>query len=198
MPKAKWGGNVTADAIDQAETGYQAYAGELPPRGVYRFRVVKAEQGTSGGGNPKLKVFAILDGTWKKEHAKYDGCPLWDHMPVLDSTLFRVKAFCSGVGVTSKEFLTGMIVDEEGLVTKIGSLAFNNEKRPVMVYINVVQDSSGDTPQLKLNGGGYLPKPEGEEADTSEAADEAKPSKKAGKKKAGKSASVDDDSEPPF
>lgn len=160
MPKAKWGSGdqaLTAADIDGAENrGFSPYAGEYPRSGLYRFTIKRMKQGTSSAGNPKLQIISELDGTWKPEHKKYDGCPLFDNMPVMKSTAFRVKAFCEAVGMTSKEFYAGIIVDENGVVTKLGSLG---DPAGLLVYINAqyVAPADGYAEKLQLNGTGYLP-----------------------------------------
>lgn len=211
MPKAKWG-SVKATDIDNAETGNAAYAGEMPPRGVYRFVLKFAKEAQSQAGNPKLQMLWLLDGSWREGHSQFDGCPLWDNMPVMDNTLFRVKAYCAAIGVTSAEFLDQTVTDEEKQITKIGKVAFNNPKKPIVVYANVQLDTSGDSPQLKLNGTGYLPKKDGDApvaegdqtSDDPWAADVAsnEAAKASGKvkkgKKKGAAAGEALDSEPPF
>lgn len=175
MPKAKWGsGNqaLTAADIDGAETraGFVPYSGPIPRSGLYRFTIKRMKQGTSSAGNPKLQIISELDGTWKTEHKKFEGCPLFDNMPVMKSTAFRVKAFCEAVGLSSKEFYNSIVVDENGVVTKLGSLG---DPAGLLVYINAqyVAASDGYAEKLQLNGTGYLPV-EDDEDDTEETTDE--------------------------
>lgn len=161
MPKAKWGTGdeaLTAADIDGAKSSeFTPYAGPLPPAGLYKFVVKQMKQGTSGTGNPKLVTIMELAGDWKPTHEKYDGCPLFDHMPVMKSTAFRVKAFCEAFGMTSKEFYGGILTDEDGKVTKLGSLG---DPAGLEVFVNVKPNPPTEkypNPNLGLNGTGYLP-----------------------------------------
>lgn len=157
MPKAKWG-EFGASDIDNAESrgGFTPYAGPIPPSGLYRFITKQMKVGRSQAGNPKLQTVLELDGTWKDNHKKYEGCPLFDNMPVMKSTDFRVRAFCDAYGITSKEFVTGIITDDDGKVTKLASAG---EPAGIEVYINVQKRAATDAyaEGLQLNGTGYLP-----------------------------------------
>jgi hypothetical protein len=181
MPKATWG-EFSSNDIDNAEQreGFAPYAGPLPRAGIYRFTAKFMKKGVSGTGNPKLQILWELDGTWKPEHKKYDACPLWDNMPVMPSTAWRVRAFCDALGLSSKEFQTRIIVDEEGKVTKLGSLG---DPAGLQVYVNVSRRpaSEGYDESLQLNGSGYLPIDDDDDDGTDDADDEN-----------------GDDTEPPF
>ncbi len=167
MPKVKWGGDLDQAAIDEAENrGGETYSGEIPPTGTYRFKLRFSKRDKSKEGNPKLLSLLVLDGSWKKEHAKYDGCPLWDHMPVSKKTAFRVRAYCDALNVTSADFMNKMVVDDEGNVQKIGKLTIADEDR--LVVVNVKRDSNDEYGErlILARGGGYLPfKDEDEDED---------------------------------
>lgn len=184
MPKAKWGAGpeaLSAEDIDSAKSSeFTPYTGPIPPAGLYKFVVKMMKQGVSSTDNPKLLVVMELAGDWKPGHEKYDGCPLFDHMPVMKSTAFRVKAFCEAFGLTSKEFYGGIITDEDGKVTKLGPLG---DPAGLEVFMNVSQRPATEkypNPSLQLNGTGYLPVDD----DAAESADDAD--------------DADDDTEPPF
>jgi hypothetical protein len=171
MPKAKWGSGdeaLTAADIDGAQSnGFTPYSGPIPPAGLYKFVVKQMTQGTSGAGNPKLQTVMELAGDWKSNHAKYDGCPLFDNMPVMKSTAFRVKAFCEAFGLTSKEFYGGILTDEKGKVTKLGSLG---DPAGLEVYVSVSKRAATDQypESLQLNGTGYLPVDDDDAEDAAE------------------------------
>ncbi len=165
MPKATWGDFSSAD-IEGAETreGFAPYAGEIPPAGVYRFTLKFAKKAESQSGNPKLQMLWELDGTWKPNHKKFDSCPLWDNMPVMKQTAFRVRAFCDAIGMPYREFGT-MIVDDDGKVTKMGKTI--GDPTGIQVYVNVKKRpaENGYEESLQLNGTGYLPMDDADDAD---------------------------------
>jgi hypothetical protein len=190
LPKAKWGSGdqaLTASDIDNAKSNeFTTYAGPIPPSGLYRFVTKSMLQTVSSKDNPMLRTILELDGTWKPKHKQFDGCPLFDYMPVMKSTAFRSKAFCEAYGISPKEFLTGILVDEDGKVTKLASAG---DPAGIEVYINVkyVPAAAGYNEKIALNGTGYLPVDDAPEDDgDAPESDEAD------------SRPSDDDEEPPF
>lgn len=172
-PKATWGDFSSSD-IDNAETreGFTPYSGPLPRAGLYRFTCKFMKKGKSQTGNHKMQMLWELDGSWKPEHKKFDGAPLWDNMPVMKSTAFRVRAFCEAIGLTSKEFQTRIITDDDGKVTKLGSLG---DPAGLQVYVNVSRRPASEEyeEQLQLNGTGYLPIDEDPDEDNDDVDDDA-------------------------
>lgn len=156
MPKVKWGGDLTPDAINSAERREGGeYNGKIPPKGIYRFKLRFSKKDKSKEGNPKLVSLLVLDGSWKPEHKQYDGCPLWEHMPVTGKTAFRVRAYCDALNIPSEDFMGKMVVDDEGNVQKIGKLKIADQD--LLVYVSVKPRNSEDYgPQLDF-AGGYLP-----------------------------------------
>lgn len=184
MPKLKWGGpTASVDDINNVEDkGYKPYMGSMPPAGVYRFRVISLKQGESGSGNSKLVVFLKLDGSWKKEHKKFDGAPVFDHLPM--TVAGRVRSLVDGLGVTAQDLLNRSIVDDQGKIVRIGNKKIDDS---LTVYVDCQIDSSGDNgPQLKPRFSGYLAVDEDALGDKDDQDDEAD------------DASDDDDDEPPF
>jgi hypothetical protein len=182
MPKATWG-DFSAEDIGNAEvreSQFTPYNGPLPRAGLYRFTLKVAKTGTSQAKNPKLLLVWELDGSWKPEHKKFDGAPLFDHMPVTKSSAFRARAFCDALGMPYKEFQNGIIVDEDGKVTKLGKTL--GDPAGLQCYVNVLRrPAEGEyDEQLGLAGTGYLPI---DDADDDDADDED---------------DADGDDEPPF
>lgn len=195
MPKAKWtdDSDLTADEIDNAEDSGGAYAGPCPPSGVYELVLKRMRKGTSKSGNAKLEmIWEVTKDGGKKDQSKYAGAPLFDHMPVSAASAFRAKALCSGLGVSSKDFMNNMVVDEEGNVLKIGSLKIELSK--TTVFANVKRENDPDNGErIVTNGGSYLPKADGTEGKT---AVKAKGGKGKTKSDSGESESGDGEEDP--
>ena len=158
MPKAKWGAGdeaLTAADIDGAERGEvrQRYSGEVPPSGTYRFVIQSIKKAESGAGNPKAVIFATLDGSWRPNHKKYDGAPIWDHLPIMKSTAGRVGNFMDAVGGTGKDLIAGCVVDENGYVEKLGSVG---DPKGLMVYITTKREDYEGSPQMKTGFNAYM------------------------------------------
>lgn len=205
MPRVNWTGDddedaLTAADIEGAEDGFQAYAGDLPPGGVYRFRIghmryTKANSTTSKGLNVRLS----LDGSWKPNHQKFDGCPLWDTVWITKGAAAFVKAFCQAVGVSAADILNKVVVDEDGYVTKIGAKVIKPDE--ILAYVAVKRGEYNDNPRLEKAGTGYqIVEADGDgDAETSApAAKKASPGKAKGKAGKGKNKGGEDDDEPPF
>lgn len=158
MPKVKWE-SISEQDIDEAQTN-QAYAGKVPPAGVYRFELRVLKTGESGEGNPKLVIGCFLDGSWRPEHKKYDGCPMWDHLAVIQSQNFKVRAFCDALGVTSKQFMTQTMTDEDDNILKIGTLKIKDEGLLIYAAVQKTNDPDYGEQIRPARGGGYMPAPE--------------------------------------
>lgn len=204
MPKVSWDGmdedtRITADDIDSAEEGYTAYAGEVPPGGVYRFRVKRAKYTEFNTGSLGLNVILELDGSWKEAHRKYDGCTVWDRIVMTKAAASFVKAFAAGIGVSSTDLVSRVITDEDGYVTKIGKKTLAD----AIVYVAMKRGRYNDEPRLEKAGTGYQVV-EGEVVESSTEETPAKPANlKASlgtstKGKGKKSKAKADEDEPPF
>lgn len=166
MPKAKWG-SLTATDIESAESNFTPYDGEIPPRGVYRFKLKKATSKESSNGNPMVKLVLILDGSWKKAHKEFDGCPAFTQVMIMDSTAFQVRAFCDAIGVTARDFLNKTVLDDDDKVVKIGKVSL--AEGDLLVLASCKPGEYEGTPKLEVQG--LLPKPE-EEPEEDEDEDE--------------------------
>lgn len=160
MPKATWGAGdtaLTAADLDNAEREAPRirYSGELPRNGTYRFVIQSLKKASSAAGNPKVTVFATLDGTWKANHKQYDGCPVFDHLPVMKSTANRVANFLDAIGASSNDLMKQTITDENGYITKLGSVG---DPKGIMVYITVKrQAAEGEFQEsIKVDYNGYI------------------------------------------
>ena len=161
MPKATWGAGdqvLTADDVNSAERteARKRYSGELPMSGTYRYVIQSLKQGESSKGNPKLTVTALLDGNWMPNHKQYDGCPIWDHIPVMKSTEGRVANFLDAIGASGEDLLNKTVVDENGYVTKLGSIGDPNG---LLVYITVKRKKTTPefpNPGLEVDFNGYI------------------------------------------
>lgn len=200
MPKITWEAPpddeaITADDIDNApEDEYQEYAGDLPPGGVYRFKLRRMKPKTSSTNKQGINLGLNLDGSWKPQHAKYDGCPMWDTIWMTKASAGFAKAFAAALGVTGAALVTGVVTDNDGVITKIG----NKKITEGMTFVIAVRrgDYNGE-PRIERAGSGYQVV---DSAASPAVADEPedKPAKgKAATGKKGKKSKADDD-EPPF
>lgn len=213
--KVKWGGDdvATEQDINEAEAGFAPYAGPIAPSGVYRFKVERVRFTEFASGNFGLKVLLLLDGSWRKEHAQYDGCPLWTNVVNVKAAAGFVKAFCDAIGVTSKEFLSAMVIDDDKNVVTIGRKKISGQG--LLVFANTKRSKQSEDSPWRLEGAGtcFIPAPANAEAEEPEdesadadAAEEptgkkSKKDKGKGKKadkKGGKTTAPAEDDDPPF
>lgn len=204
MPKVKWTAKegddaITAADIDGAEVDGGVYTGPLPPAGVYRFKLKRSKFEKFGTGNSGFNNRLALDGSWKPEHAKFDGCGLWDRVVLSKAGAAFVKAFGVALGVSAVDLINNTVVDDDGYVTAIGKLKLVD--REPLLYVNVKRDPDPDYhDRLTKSGTGYIAVTvEADATPAPEAAPAAETGKKAkGGKKGKAKAAAADDSEPPF
>lgn len=211
MPKIDWkaAGDdevLTAEDIDQAEDGYAAYTGDLPSGGVYRFRLRRMKFKESSTEKQGLNALFELDGSWRPAHAAFDGCPLWDTVWMTKASASFAKAFAAALGVSGGDLVSGVVTDEDGVVTKIGRKKITEGMH---FYILVKRGTYNGEERLERAGTGYqvvegaaADKPASEEAPpkkgakaTAAAAPAATTKAKGGK---GKKGAKPADDEPPF
>jgi len=201
MPKATWGSDLDEEAIESAESR-GVYAGDLPPAGVYRFKLKTLKKAKSKQGNPMVRFFGVIDGTWKDKHAKFDGAPLWVDTAVMESTAWRIKALVQGLGVTAREFMASTVTDDaepEANIIKIGKKKISEG---LEIYVNVKKEDGENGERLTVVGGGFIPAPDKDEDEAAaadegdgDAPEEATPKAKGKKDKAKKAKGGE---EPPF
>jgi hypothetical protein len=171
MPKVKWGGDIDADAIEQAENN-QGYNGPLPPSGVYRFSIKFMQRTMSSNNNPMVKILLLLDGKTdplKPEHERYHGCPVWEQIPVMKSTAFRIRELCDALNISAVDFMNKTIVDEDGNIQKIGSLKIADQDLLVTYKARQENDPEyGERLARPKKGPGFLPFREDDEDDDKE------------------------------
>lgn len=200
MPKIKWAQAdkdqaLSAADIDSAQAD-AAYAGELPPPGVYRFTLKKSKVKTFGTGNMGFENRLVLDGSWKDGHAEFDGAPLWDRVILTKAGAAFVKAFQEALGVTAADITSNVVVDTEGTVTAIGKKKIDGQD--LQLYINVKRDPNPEySARLDKAGTGYI-KVDAAQAASAPAESEEDDAPKGKRKGLKKGKKAKGDSEPPF
>jgi len=163
MPKATWGAGdkaLTAADIDGAERSEARirYSGpNIIPSGTYRWVVQYLKKTESSKGNPMIEAMLTLDGTWKRNHAEYEGFPMWDRITVIESTKEKLANFLDGIGATGKDLLQGTIVDEDGRITKLGSVG---DPAGIMVFCTIEKEKpTKEYPEPRMRPGfnAYIP-----------------------------------------
>lgn len=129
VSKVKWGGDWLEgleNEEDDAGSGYEAYEGPRPPKGVYlaKFRM---EQSESKSGNDQVIVHFTLVGAWKPEHRRFDGYYWRDYLTFTPKTGFRTRPFLKAIGVTPREFVSQTGADDNGIIKQIGKKKFTDE-----------------------------------------------------------------------
>lgn len=170
MAKVTWGGADLESALDEWEDdgGYPQYAGDRPPKGVYRWDI-RVEKTTSKNGFNQLVVHLVLN-PHKPDHQKYKGYHCMSYIIVKEdgSTAFRVRPFLDAIGVTARQFRTGTIskptdrTTSNGQpiedITKIGPVVMDGLK--VMAAIKPQRDKP------EYEDVSFLPMPDDADDDT--------------------------------
>lgn len=155
MPKVKSWGVTDGDKLTEKDlksaSADLGYTGPLPPAGMYRFIIKRMKRAKFPSGEG-ISILALLDGKWKDEHKKYDGAELWDQVVMTRQSASFVKGFADSIGVSYADLLTGVVVDENDIVTKIGS---KDTTKPITVFVNVRHDAYNGETRIKKKGTGY-------------------------------------------
>jgi hypothetical protein len=122
MPKVKWG--VTGSEVDEIEDDdYQAYDGPIPPAGVYRLRLEKAEYTKFKSDNKGIALRFVVDDP-RRDKKQYNGCPVWENLVDVKEADFRIKQFLKAIGATGKDW-DNTVIDASNNVTKVGRVALD-------------------------------------------------------------------------
>lgn len=186
MAKAKWANSdLTADDIDNVEESEEfiPYSGEVPPRGLYRFKLRWIRTDVSSNGNDMFFLLAVLDGSWKPNHKQFDGYPMFDHIALTKASAPRMRAFVDALGVSSKDVINSTVTqkDDRGneVVQKIGRQKIADQD--LLLYINTQREDSKEYGEkLRPTFRGYQPAGEmdddsGDDADDAGDSDEGAP-----------------------
>src|SRR4051794_2542559 len=118
----KWA--VKGSEVDEAEEGgsFQEYEGPDLKAGVYPVVLEDLHTKTFNSGNDgfemRLRVKAPVKGHPKEA---YNGAPIWERFPVIDSMTWRSKQFLVALGGTGSD-LDQTMVDNDRKVTRIGRI----------------------------------------------------------------------------
>ncbi len=183
--KVKW--SVTGASVDETDPGegYAPYEGPIPPRSVQTLAVQYFKKALSAAGNDKIVMFATVHAPEpKSKNHKYHGCPYFDHIPVGETTRFRVRQLMDALGGTGKDF-DATTIDNDDKVVAFGRIKV---KPGMLIRASVKQEPYGDDVTAKIDR--LLP-PADKDEDAAAESPADKPAKaKKGKKKA--------DEDPPF
>ena len=160
MAKMKWGSDIDWRGLNDEEyeegQDYDDYEGEIPPSNtVLRGVIKKVWIAETRNDDPMLKVlFEARGNTGAKK--QYDGCPIWDQVLFsMPQVKFRWQPFFDAVGFTLADLKNKTLVGDEddniGLpVLKIGTIVFNNEKKPVEVSIKTKREKYEGNEQARV------------------------------------------------
>lgn len=125
MGKVRWGGGVTAQAIDDVDTSkrFTPYEGPIPPAGVYRWWLKLLRITQSSNKNDQIMMgLQLTPRSDMPEQKRFKGYWITNYVPIMDSTAFRVREFTDWIGVSSKDFMTGTVDDgsKDRNILKVG------------------------------------------------------------------------------
>lgn len=158
MAKVTWGGNVSADAIDNAERGnFKPYDGPMPVPGMYAWKINILRRRMSSNNNPQLMVgLELIPRKTRPDDQKYKGYFITDFIPVGESSAFRLAPFLDAIGVKGSDFIDRTKDDgtDKGNIVSIGKWKHTGKQ---YVQASLVMGSYNGAPRLEI--GGYWPPP---------------------------------------
>lgn len=187
--KVRWG--VSGKDVDELEdSSYEEYDGPTPPRGIYRGTIKSMKKAESSAGNDKIVVLIIIKEKGKK--AKYNGAPIFDHVPVTESAMFRVKQLMTGLGGTGKDF-DATVVDDDNNITKMGRIRPVGMDVRIATKVEVYQPDPDEPGERTAKIARYLPPKDEEDEGDEEEYDEEAEEEEADEEEADDSDEADED-----
>lgn len=105
------------------------YDGPIPPRNLRMTGYVKVWLTTADTGTRLLKTLFVARSD-NPELSKYNGCPIWDDVPLTNAAKFRWHAFMSSLGATPTDLVTKTTYGDESNIgypiLAIGSISVND------------------------------------------------------------------------
>lgn len=141
MGKVSWG--VKGSDVDSVEVEdreqFDSYDGPVPPKGIYRVKLERAEYVQFSTGSKGLKLLLLIDEPSGSRKKQYNGCPLWENLIDLESTAFKIRQWMDAIGGTGKDW-DGTVVDTEKMVTKFGRIKADGLQVRVATKLGSNQD----------------------------------------------------------
>lgn len=181
--------------VDAAK-GFSTYAGDTPPKGVYRTKATMWKIVDNSAGDQMLKIiFEIAEPKGSKK-AKYNGYAIWHNSNLTEKGAPFANAMLDALGIPRKAVWGGGIItskDDVEKIIKIGGKSPLGLEVMVSTARREYPKGSGD---FSLNIVTFLGKPEEADEDSDDDDDEDDDEdEKPAKSKPSKSKSDDDDDE---
>jgi hypothetical protein len=126
MGKVTWGSKAAdIDNAEEFESNFTPYDGPMPPRGVYRLKLRKAEKKVFKSGNAGIELLLEIAEPGSSSKSKYNGCPTWFYLVDTDSGAPNIKNFMRAIGGTGRHWVnTHVETDDRNreIVTKWGNI----------------------------------------------------------------------------
>lgn len=166
MPKIKIQAGANLASVDAAK-GF--YAGDVPPRGLYRCRTKLFKIVENSSGNQMFKiVFEIAEPKGSKK-SKYNGYGIWHNANLTEKSAPFVNAMLDALEIPRKAVWGGVVITsktDDEKVLKIGSKSVLD----IEVLVNTKREQyKGDD---KLTAVSFLPASAADEDDESDDEDE--------------------------
>jgi len=96
MVKASWG-NIDGNPFEAELEEYEVYDGDLPPKGVYRFKLTLLRLKTNSNGDPMLNGRIVIAEPPSSKKAQYNGYGTWFNLNVTKQGAPWVNNFLSNL-----------------------------------------------------------------------------------------------------
>lgn len=118
MPRLKWGKNTNFKELNDADyepserNQREPYEGPTPKSGTVLEGTIDGLWVTDFPSGQGFKVVFIAEGN-KGEKSKYNGCAIWENLPLTPQQKWKWQPFLDMLGVTLKDVYNKVIVDDE-------------------------------------------------------------------------------------
>lgn len=183
MGKMKW--SVSGSEVDETEDSgeFTPYEGPDLKPGVYPVVMETLATKEFSSGNEGFEMRLRVKAPKGHPKAAYDGAPIWDRFPVIDSMMWKSKQFLVALGGSGKD-LDNTVQDNDRKVTRLGRIG-NPIGKEFRVSLRSESYTNDDNERLtSIKVARFMPAGDADEAPAPEETTRLKEKRKGGNAKA--------------
>lgn len=177
MAKMKWA--ISGSEVEEADdsSSFSPYEGPDLKTGVFPVVIEDLRTKKFNSGNEGLEIRLRVKAPKGHNKAAYDGAPIWERFPVIDSMKWKVKQFLVALGGTGKD-IDNTVQDNDRKVTRLGRIGdpIGKELRVALKAESYLNEETGER-SVSMKVARFMPKSDEDVDAAADAEPEEKPAK---------------------